>query len=157
MPAIRHQFEMQGSTQTLEEGLAEYFAAHPGLKRGADLQAPEAREFFRAHDVVHVVYGCGTSMQHEAVVKLASLFGTTAGRQVLRGYTHPEALDIYRNVPIGSTLATIIAAPFLIVRTMWRCKHQTRQWPWDGYGRYMQVSLADIRREFGIKVARGDG
>jgi hypothetical protein len=157
MPTIRHQFELQGSTQTLEEGLVEYFAAHPGLKRDADLLSTEAREFFRSHDVVHVLYGCGTSMPEEAIVKLASLFGTTGGRHVLRGYTHHEALDIYRHLPIAGTLAALMAAPFLILRTVWRCKHQTRPWPWKGFEPYLQVPLVEVRRQFGITVARGRG
>lgn len=42
MPAVVHRFEAQDSTQTLEEGLAEYLSANANLKRGADLQAPEA-------------------------------------------------------------------------------------------------------------------
>jgi hypothetical protein len=153
MLGSRHHFELQGSSQSLEEGLAEYLAAHPGLKRGSDLVSAEARNFFQSHDVVHVVYGCGTSMPHEAIVKLASLFGTTGGRLVLRGYTHHETLDIYRHLPIGSTIAALLLAPYLIVRTLWRCKRQTRPWPWKGYEEYLRVPLVQIRAEFGIRVA----
>jgi hypothetical protein len=87
MARNHHRFEHPASTQTLKEGLAEYWLAHSQLKRDEHLCTAEARQFFRSHDVVHVVYGCGTSMPDEAVVKLASLFGTTGGTQVLRGYT----------------------------------------------------------------------
>lgn len=149
----RHQFELPGTTQTLEQGLAEYFAANPGLKRDTDLLSPEARQFFRSHDVVHVVYGCGTSMPDEAIVKLASLFGTTAGTRVLRGYTHYETLDIYRKLPMRSTLVALVTAPYLIVRTVWRCLRQVRRWPWQEYEQYMAKSLAEVRAEFGITVA----
>ena len=149
----RHQFELPSSKQTLEQGLAEYFAANPSLKRNADLLSPEARQFFRSHDVVHVVYGCGTSMSDEAVVKLASLFGTTAGVQVLRGYAHYETLDIYRKLPVGSTLLAVVSAPYLFARTVWRCLHQVRRWPWQEYEAYLAKPLAEVRAEFGIKVA----
>ncbi len=63
-----HRFESPRSTQTLAEGLAEYLAAHPNLKRDDQLASAEARQFFRAHDIVHVLYGCGTSMPDEAIV-----------------------------------------------------------------------------------------
>ena len=99
-----HQFESAQSSQTLAEGLAEYFAANPLLKRESTLHSPQARQFFLAHDTVHVLYGCGTTMSDEAVVKLASLFGTTGGFQVLRGYVNHETLDIYTKLPLGSTL-----------------------------------------------------
>ncbi|MGE0329916.1 MAG: hypothetical protein AB7P37_04430 [Ramlibacter sp.] len=151
----QHQFESRDSAQTLEEGLAEYFLANPHLKRNKDLLSPEAQQFFNSHDVVHVVYGCGTSMSDEAIVKLASLFGTTGGAQVLRGYTHHETLDIYRKLPPGSTVLALVAAPYLIVRTLWRCIRQPRRWPWADYHDYLHVPLCEIRAMYGIKVAHG--
>lgn len=36
-------------------------------------------EFFRCHDAAHVVFGCGTGLDDEAVVKIWSFFGTTRG------------------------------------------------------------------------------
>ena len=104
MTRVRHRFESAHSTQTLAQGLAEYLAANPDLKREDDLLSQEARQFFRAHDMVHVLYGCGTSMADEAVVKLSSILGTTGGLAVLRGYTHHVTLDISARLPLGSTL-----------------------------------------------------
>lgn len=153
MSAHPHHFESPQSTQTLSEGLAEYFSANPDLKRADNLQSQEARQFFRAHDVVHVLYGCGTSMPDEAIVKLASLFGTTGGARILRGYTHHETLDIYRNLPITSTLLAFLAAPYLIIRTVWRCARQRQRWPWLEHEQFMNVSLLELRSRFGIRVA----
>jgi len=155
MTGARHRFESSNTTQTLAEGLAEYLAAHPMLKRDSDLLSIEARQFFRSHDVVHVVYGCGTTMLDEAIVKLASLFGTTGGFSVLRGYVHHETLDIYRKLPLAGTLIAVATAPFLIARTLWRCAGQSRRWPWASYDNYLCVSLRDVRSEFRIKVAHG--
>ena len=148
-----HQFESPRSTQTLAEGLAEYFAAHSELKRENQLASAEARRFFRSHDMVHVLYGCGTSMPDEAIVKLASLFGTTGGVQVLRGYTHHETLDIYRRLPWASTVAALVASPYLIARTIWRCSRQPRRWPWTENERFMNIRLDELRAMFGIRVA----
>lgn len=152
MPTQSHRFESPTSTQTLAEGLAEYFATHPGLKRGEDL-SPEAREFFQAHDAVHVVYGCGTSMSDEAVVKLVSLFGTTAGLRILRGYRLHESLDIYRQLPLFGTLAALFLAPCLITRTWRRCQRQRMPWPWSGHESYLAVPLREIRDRLGITVS----
>ena len=141
--------------QTLAVGLAEYFRANPELKRDSDLLSPEARQFFRSHDVVHVLYGCGTSMPDEAIVKLASLFGTTGGMKVLRGYTNYETLDIYRKLPIGSTILALVLAPYLIARTLWRCAKQTQRWPWINHEQFLNQPLSEVRAKFGIKVAHG--
>jgi hypothetical protein len=150
-----HRFQSPRATLTLAEGLAEYFAAHPGLKREDQLASAEAKQFFRSHDIVHVLYGCGTSMPDEAIVKLASLFGTTGGLQVLRGYTHHETLDIYRHLPWPSTLLALLAAPWLIARTLWRCSRQHRRWPWSDNEQFMDVPLAELRARFGIRVSAG--
>lgn len=155
-PSASHRFESSASTQTLAEGLAEYFAAHSDLKREAHFVSADARQFFRSHDIVHLLYGCGTSMPDEAIVKLASLFGTTGGLQVLRGYTHHETLDIYRRLPISSTLLALLMAPFLLARTIWRCSRQAQRWPWADNEQYMNRSLAELRSSFGIRVAHGD-
>ena len=153
MTTLTHRFESPTSDQTLSDGLAEYYLAHPDLKRG-DVLSPAAREFFGAHDVVHVLYGCGTTMSDEAVVKLASLFGTTGGLSVLRGYRLHESLDIYRKLPLGGILVALLAAPYLIVRTVWRCRRQRCRWPWCHYQPYLGVSLAVLRAEFGITVTQ---
>ena len=153
MTPARHQFESPDTTQTLAEGLAEYFAFNPMLKRDSNLLSPEARQFFRSHDVVHVVYGCGTTMPDEAIVKLVSIFGTTGGLKVLRGYLHHETLDIYRKLPVSGTLVALAASPFLIVRTVWRCARQSDRWPWVQFDEYLDISLREVRARFRIKVA----
>ncbi len=153
MAASRHHFESALSSQTLTQGLAEYFAANPMLKRQGSLVSREARQFFRSHDIVHVLYGCGTTMPDEAVVKLSSLFGTTGGVQVLRGYTSYETLDIYTKLPLGGTVLALAMAPYLIVRTLWRCAWQRQRWPWVENHQYMNTPLVELRSTFGIKVA----
>jgi hypothetical protein len=150
---VRHRFEGQNSTQTLAEGLSEYFEANPFLKRDDDLLSPQARQFFRSHDTVHVLYGCGTTMPDEAVVKLSSLLGTTGGLAVLRGYTHHETLDIYTKLPLRSTVFAWLISPYLIVRTLWRCSRQTRRWPWVEHQNFLDAPLNQLRSMFGIKVA----
>jgi hypothetical protein len=145
-------FESASSTQTLAEGLAEYYAANPGLKRGSAL-SPEAREFFRCHDAVHVLYGCGTSVSDEAIVKLASLFGTSGGFSVLRGYRLHESLDTYRELPLAGTLVALLISPYLVARTVWRCLRQPGAWPWTGHEPHMNTPLSELRARFGIKVA----
>jgi hypothetical protein len=92
-------------------------------------------------------------MPDEAVVKLASLFGTTGGFSILRGYWLHESLDIYRKLPLASTLLALLIAPYLIPRTIWRCTRQRAAWPWTQHDPYMNTPLRQLRARFGIKVA----
>lgn len=150
-----HAFEAQTARMTLAEGLAEYYAAHPELKRGEALP-PAAREFFRRHDAVHVMFGCGTALSDEAVVKLASIFGTTGGLSVLRGYALYDSLDIYRRLPAREILAVMAAAPILLPRTLARCVAQRKPWPWGDFAPLLDRPLDELRREFRITVAHGE-
>ena len=152
MTSPRSQFQSPDSTQTLAQGLAEYYSVNPQLKRGDDLSL-DAREFFRCHDVVHVLYGCGTSMPDEAVVKLSSVFGTTGGFSILRGYRLHESLEIYLKLPIGSSFIAFLSAPYLIARTLWRCSRQPAKWPWSNHEQYLHTALRELRTQFGIRVA----
>lgn len=152
MRGTRHAFERQGSSQTLAAALAEYHEKNPGLKQGRGLSA-EARSFFARHDVVHVVYGCGTSLPDEAVVKIASIIGTTAGLRVLIGYRLHESIEVYRGLPVLPTLWAIVLAAVLVPRTVWRCMRQRRRWPWEHFEPYLSRPLCELRSEFGVKVA----
>jgi hypothetical protein len=147
-------YEIQESPQTLAEGVAEYYAAHPGLSAARDM-SPEARQFFRCHDVAHVVFGCGIGLDDEAVVKLSSIFGTTAGFGVLRGYSLHESRQIYEQLPLRESLRTIAHAVVVVPRTLFRCLRQRARWPWSDFEPLLTTPLRELRRQFGITVARG--
>jgi hypothetical protein len=146
-----HAFEQQDTSRTLAEGLAEYYGSNPGLARLRKM-SPEGREFFRCHDAVHVVYGCGTSLRHEAIVKLASVFGTTAGLGVLRGYNLHESAAIYGKLRATEIAATILSSAVLVPATIYRCRRQTRRWPWNDFAGYTDIPLGKLRSSFGIRV-----
>lgn len=145
-------YQRQDSPLTLREGLEEYYSAHPALKRGETLSAP-ARAFFERHDAVHVVYGCDTTLPQEAVVKLASFFGTTEGLKVMEGYRLYDSLDIYRQLRLADILATLARAPVLAPRTIWRCRRQAKPWPWDSFDGHLDTPLGALRADYGIRVA----
>lgn len=147
-----HAYQFQDSQQTLAQGLQEYHAVHPGLSQSRQM-SPEGAFFFRCHDAVHVVFGCGADLDDEAVVKIASMLGTKAGLGVLRGYVLNESLDIYRQLRVLDVLRAIVHAVVIVPRTVLRCALQRSRWPWSDHARYLDVSLRAIREQFGITVA----
>ncbi len=118
--------------------------------------SPEAASFFRCHDVVHVVFGCDVSLEDEAVVKISSFFGTDGGAEVMRGYRLPESNEIYGGLNWSEIIVTTAKAFVLVPRTIWRCTHMTRRWPWTDFDGYLDTSLAEIRQQFGITVAHSN-
>jgi hypothetical protein len=147
-----HSFQRQHSAQTLAEGIAEYCQANPGLVT-ARHSSVAAQEFFRCHDAVHVVFGCGTTLSDEAIVKVSSVCGTSGGFGVLHGHRLHESRHIYRTLARAEILSTALHSLILVPRTLVRCLRQRRRWPWKDFDRYLNVSLYAIRQEFGIRVA----
>lgn len=149
-----HAFERQGSPQTLAEGISEYYAANPGLLKGRGI-SPEAQHFFRCHDAAHVIFGCSTSLDDEAIVKIASIFGTSEGLRVLKGYRLHESLQIYKQIRPSAALTSIARSVVLVPRTVLRCLRQRSKWPWADFEPYLGLQLREIREKFGIRVPRG--
>ena len=71
----RPEYIDKNSTQTLQEGLIEYYALNPHITDPAT-QPPEFARILRAHDVGHVIYGCDTGMYDE--LKILPLFWWTS-------------------------------------------------------------------------------
>lgn len=71
---------------------------------------------------------------------------------MLAGYTHHETLNVYRGLPMGGTLRALLLSPYLIARTLIRCRRQRRRSPWIDNAQYMNVPLNQLRSSFGIEV-----
>lgn len=150
-----HEYERQDTTKTLAEGIAEYYEQNPHLSKIRGM-SPQAQDFFRCHDTAHVVFGCNTSLPDEAVVKLSSIFGTTAGLSVLRGYALHESTKIYRELAVKDIVGTFLRAAVIVPRTVMRCFRQRKRWPWREFSEYRNTPLGRLRSEFGIRVAASE-
>ena len=136
---------------TLEEGLGELYGSRGDLVTGRGA-SDSAREFFRCHDVAHVVFGCSTTLTNEAMVKIWSFFGTTAGLFLIRDYRSPESKEIYEQIKRGDISGTALRSIVNIPLVLFRCLRMRKRWPWSDFERYTNVRLTEIRREFRIKV-----
>lgn len=139
---------------TLREGLARFHRIYREhlSHEGAEVPA-EAREFFLAHDVAHVLFGCDISLFGEGAVKIWTIFGTTLGfGKHLRAYRTANAFTLSQNFSAGHVVRHLapflIAIPVLIIRA---CRMR-RRWPWTGYEAYLDTPIRAIRREFNIRV-----
>ena len=72
------QYQDPDAKMTLEEALQEYYQANADILYRGD-KSVDSVDFFRCHDVAHVVFGCDTSLMNEAMVKTWTVFGTTLG------------------------------------------------------------------------------
>lgn len=144
-------YEKPEAIMTLQQGLAEYYDARDDLVTGRGA-SEQAREFFRCHDAAHVVFGCGTTLPEEALVKIWSLFGTTAGLGLLREYRLPESQEIYRTLTWSEIAGTTGFALVYVPVVLGRALRMRQRWPWSEFDSYLSMPLLEVRQEFGIHV-----
>lgn len=147
-------YQEQDSPQTLSEALAEYYAANVGIvTRPADL-SPESASLFRSHDYCHVIFGLGTTLGDETLADTRTLFSCDVGMQRYAAYlaTDEQAKALFRELGYSRAIwATVLSLP-RIFRAAVKSWRMPKRWPWSPPDAYLNRSLAELRREFGIHV-----
>ncbi len=144
----------QDTQQTLKEGLTEYFASIPGLLTEANA-SKEVAALMLKHDVGHVVFGCDTTLNGEPLADTWQMFGTDVPfREYLRYTQLPETRAVFLEVGFGSVIAATVRAVPRLITVLWRVFRMSKKWPFHEHDQYMNIPLAQIRAEFGIRLVR---
>ena len=150
----RMNYQRQDSAQTLAEGLEEYYAANAGrVMRPGDLP-PDSVALFRSHDMCHVIFGLDTTLADEALADTRTLFSCDVGVRRYAAYLvrDQQAQSLFEEIGyLKSAWATVLAIPRICRAAIaaWRMK---KRWPWVPPDSFQSRTLADLRREFGIRV-----
>jgi hypothetical protein len=148
----------RNSTQTLREGLAEYYTLNPHLTP-PDSQPPEFARILLAHDVGHVIYGCDTSMYDE--LKILPLFWWTSECTFHRfqEMRNTPAVDVmYADMirergALWLYVSILKVLPALIpeVVSLWcKTRHRTKRVPFLEFHPLLDRTLLEIRQEFDL-------
>ena len=140
------------STQTLGEGIAEYYEYNSSLL-DPTLLPDDVAALFRQHDAGHVIFGCDTSLRGETLIDTWTIFGTSAGIRVyLEYFKHPQVNQIFAEVGYGRIFLEFCRCLPDVVRVLARSRRVTAKWPWEQYSNYLDRPLSEIRSEFNIQV-----
>ena len=153
-PKYRRAYQAQDSQQTLAEGLAEYYAANGGRVVVPASLPPESRALFRSHDICHVIFGLDTTLADEGMADVRTLLSCDVGWGRYGRYMRndPEAKAIFKELGyIRAVWATLTIIPRM-GRAIWEAWRTSKRWPWAPPASYFDRSLADLRREYGIRL-----
>jgi len=135
---------------TLRTELAAFLAANSTYFSDRELSV-DAQEFFRCHDIAHVVFGCDATIVGEGKVKIWSIFGTTLGfRKHLQGYSEADAFGLFRQYSWSHIARSMVRVIRETPRAILGARRMQKRWPWAIHDEYMDMPLAQIRAEFGI-------
>jgi ubiquinone biosynthesis protein Coq4 len=136
---------------TLREAIKEFNSVNSKYFSDRDISL-EAQEFFKCHDIAHVVFGCDTSIVGEGKVKVWSIFGTTLGYwKHIQGYAEADAFSLFRQYSWSHVLKSIFKLLTKIPQAIFRARRMTKPWTWSSYEPYLDMPLTQIREEFNIK------
>jgi len=145
-------YTSQTSSQTLREGLAEYYERNPALLDPAHM-TQEAAELFQQHDAAHVVFGCDTSLRGETLIDTWTIFGSTLG---LRGYLAylrlPQVNQLFAEAGFLGIAGVLLCSLGDVLRVARRGARLRRKWPWRVYAEQLDRPLAELREHYGIRV-----
>ena len=148
------EYQRQDSSMTLAQGLEEYYRVNGGrVLRPSDL-SEESRELFRSHDMCHVIFGLDTTLDDETMADVRTLLSCDVGVRRYARYlsTTPEAKALFKELGyMRAVWLTLNAIPRILraISENWR---MAKKWPWLPPTDYLGRSLADLRREYGIRV-----
>jgi hypothetical protein len=150
----RCRYQEEDSQQTLAEGLAEYYAVNGERVSPPPSLPPESQALFRNHDVCHVIFGLDTTLDDEGMADVRTLLSCDVGwRRYARHMTSdPEAKAIFKDLGYARAVwATLIILPRML-RAIGEAWRTSKRWPWDAPADYFDRSLADLRRDYGIRL-----
>ena len=150
----RHRYQAQNSKQTLAEGLAEYYAVNGARVSPPASLPPESKALFRNHDVCHVIFGLDTTLEDEGMADMRTLLSCDVGwRRYARYMTSdPEAKAIFKELGYARAIWTTLMIMPRFLRAIGEAFRMPRKWPWQAPVEHFERSLADLRREYGIRL-----
>jgi hypothetical protein len=146
------------TTQTLEEGLEEYYKINPHITDPAT-QPKEFGEILRAHDVGHVIFGCDTTMRDE--LKILPMFWWTSEctfKEYLKMKDSPAVDVMYKDMiaakgELQLILTIIRSLPLALIEIIpiWlKTRKRGKRLPFLNYDALLGKHLDEIRKEYDL-------
>jgi hypothetical protein len=158
----RPRYKDKHSSQTLQQGIDEYYALNPNVTNPKELP-PEFARILLAHDASHVIYACDTGMYDE--LKLLPLIWWTSDYkfrdhlQTLKDPTISPAIRVmYDDLIKQHGVLWLYSSIFLTLpqllpelTQMWFKNRQRKFYvPFLNFEPLLERSLSDIRQEFDL-------
>eukprot|EP00729_Bicosta_minor_P018002 gene18002-33834_t len=157
---LRGSYQLQDSTMTLAEGLAEYYTVNPGLSDPSQMKDKESARYFRNHDTTHVIFGTHTNFINEGVNDLWTEFGVDiSGDDYFMGFFNSQSgVEItFHYLSQWHALPAMLYYPFQLLPTIKsHATDMTKLWPWDVPPAMYDQPIGELRKEFNIIVINPD-
>lgn len=159
---IRPQYISKNSTQTLQEGLEEYYQLNPKITDPRKLP-PEFARILLAHDVSHVILGCDTKMYDEIKLlplsfwtsdyKFADYIRTNQDPKIKPAIAimYRDLIEQHGRLWLYGSIAWVLPRLMPEIIYMWRNTRARKiYYPFLDYEPLLERSLHEIRQEYDL-------
>ena len=153
-----YNFQQQNSTQTLREGLEEFYSINIQFKALVEKNSPNAN-IFKEHDYTHVLFGLGTSIEEESLLDTYVIWGMKFNwRKIINFYKDPEYKEVIGDIVkkhggywgIFKIYVSLLPIKF---RVFLRCMKMKKKWNYhDISDEMLSAKLCDLREEYNIEL-----
>lgn len=150
-------YKDKSSTQTLREGIDEYYLLNPHVTL-PETQPPEFAKVLRAHDASHVIYGCDTGMYDELkLLPLSWWTSTCTFQRYLEMRDTPAATAMYNDLIrekgalwLYRTVLKVLPTLLPELTSIWVKvrERSAERVPFLEFEPLLDRSILDIRQEF---------
>lgn len=151
MGVIMLNYKRNDTKLTLREGIKELRDFEGVLGDMSQQVGPDMETVLKAHDAVHVVFGCDTSMSDEALAHFVMIFATDVKlndmREVAKNKDHRRIVRSHNKKQILKVLLGVGGDLYRVLKLK---RKMDRKWSWFGFEYHLDKPISEIRREFGI-------
>lgn len=145
-------YQEPASPMTLRQGLDEYYQVNSGFNGTGEFLG-QTRDVVTGHDVCHIVFGQGTTTREELVIETLTVIACHLPLQKLRKIPKVKFfVEIWKMFGPWRLAKRFVLTTPRMLRAVLMALRMKKKWPHFDYERYLDVPLAQIRQEFGIRL-----
>ena len=150
--SIKAQFQAQESSQTLRQGLDEFYAINSD-KFERPVPDTEWTELLQAHDACHVLFGLNTTLVEEALGDMWTLCGTSMTFKDYAQYTKSDAAkELIKGIGFWNIVTGTLKAIPGAVKVYLLSRKMSKKWEIWKFADRLDEKLVDLRRELNLKI-----
>jgi len=142
---------------TLREAIAAYYRENATFTPYSQLRSERAQRLVRAHDISHLIFGCGTDLEGEVAVQLWTKHAVdirVSALQKLAYLVQPEALKLVLNPQAIRFWTTRRSEVRRLNEDIRRRSHEMRRkWILFEEDQYMDCSVRELRTNLNVRIA----
>jgi hypothetical protein len=151
-----NEFYITGNeNSTLVDALQKHYSINPQFTPWNKYKSSIAKRLVKAHDTMHILFGCDTSLLGEMRVQIWTKYASPKFtlKQKIEFLTDRESLVLLMN-PVGYFAMGVFFFKHIqeLKKAKKQAKYLKKVWIYFDTEAYEHKTIASIREEFGIKV-----